>query len=164
MGVPVIPILKKVAIALVSDEKGRKWIGGVICGITFLMLMPVITLMAIFSGGIEIDMNGLLGQVNDQQAQMEIIAQEIEDEMLLAGYSERQIEYAQTFYMIALHDEGDDNGFIEQLMGCFVLEEEAEQTEEELVEEVNEVFGKDINLDEFLSAVEELHGTHVLDE
>ena len=54
MGVPVIPILKKVAIALVSDEKGRKWLGGVICGVTFIMLMPIITLMAIFSGGIEI--------------------------------------------------------------------------------------------------------------
>ena len=161
MAIPVIPILKKVAVALVSDEKGRKWLIGVICGVVFIALMPVITLLAIFSGGIDVDIDGLVGIVNEQQAQMEEIVQEIEDEMLLAGYSETQIEYAQTFYMIALHDEGDDNGFIEQLMGCFSFEE---QTEAELVDEVNEVFGKEINLEEFLSAVEELHGTHVSDE
>ena len=105
MAAPIIPILKKVAVAIVSDKKGRKWLLGVILGITFIILMPIIALLGIFSGGLDLNLDGIYDKIHEQQAKMEIVAQDIEDEMLNAGYTQQEVQEAQTLYIFALHDE-----------------------------------------------------------
>ena len=85
MAAPIIPILKKIAVALVSDKKGRKWLLGIILGVLFLILMPIIALLGIFSGGIDLNTDGLFDKIYEQQAQMEIVAQAIEGGMSNAG-------------------------------------------------------------------------------
>ena len=160
MAAPIIPILKKVAVAIVSDKKGRKWLLGVILGITFIILMPIIALLGIFSGGLDLNLDGIYDKIHEQQAKMEIVAQDIEDEMLNAGYTEVQVEEAQTLYLFALHDEGEEDGFVLRLVGCF----EADQTDEELVQKVNTEFGKEITPEEFQNAVQEFRDTQVSDE
>ena len=161
MAAPIIPILKKIAVALVSDKKGRKWLLGIILGVLFLLLMPIIAVLGIFSGGIDINTDGLFDKIYEQQAKMEVVVQEIEDEMLNAGYTQAKIEEAQTLYVFALHDEAEEDGFVERLIGCFTIED---QTDEELVSAVNTEFGKDIKCEDFLNAVQEFRDTQVSDE
>lgn len=161
MAAPIIPIIKKIAVALVSDKKGRKWLLGIILGVLFLLLMPIIAVLGIFSGGIDINRDGLFDKIYEQQAKMEVVVQEIEDEMLNAGYTQAQVEEAQTLYVFALHDEAEEDGFVERLIGCFTIED---QTDEELVSAVNTEFGKDIKCEDFQNAVQEFRDTQVSDE
>ncbi len=161
MAVPIIPILKKVAVALVSDKKGRKWLLGIILGVLFIVLMPIIAVLGIFSGGIDLNMDGLFDKVYEQQAKMEVVVAEIEAAMLEDGFTQTQVEEAQTLYVFALHDEAEEDGFVERLIGCFTLEE---QTDEELVLAVNTEFGKDIKCEEFQNAVQEFRDTQVSDK
>ena len=160
MAAPIIPILKKVAVAIVSDKKGRKWLLGVILGITFIILMPIIALLGIFSGGLDLNLDGIYDKIHEQQAKMEIVAQDIEDEMLNAGYTQQDVQEAQTLYIFALHDEAEEDGFVLRLVGCF----EADQTDEELVQNVNTEFGKEITTEDFQNAVQEFRDTQVSDE
>ena len=160
MAAPIIPILKKVAVAIVSDKKGRKWLLGVILGITFIILMPIIALLGIFSGGLDLNLDSIYDKTNEQQAKMEIVAQDIEDEMLNAGYTQQEVQEAQTLYLFALHDEAEEDGFVLRLVGCF----EADQTDEELVQNVNTEFGKEITTEDFQNAVQEFRDTQVSDE
>ena len=160
MAAPIIPILKKVAVAIVSDKKGRKWLLGVILGITFIILMPIIALLGIFSGGLDLNLDGIYDKIHEQQAKMEIVAQDIEDEMLNAGYTQQEVQEAQTLYIFALHDEAEEDGFVLRLVGCF----ETDQTDEELVQKVNTEFGKEITTEEFQNAVQEFRDTQVSDE
>ena len=160
MAAPIIPILKKVAVAIVSDKKGRKWLLGVILGITFIILMPIIALLGIFSGGLDLNLDGIYDKINEQQAKMEIVAQDIEDEMLNAGYTQQKVQEAQTLYLFALHDEAEEDGFVLRLVSCF----EADQTDEELVQNVNTEFGKEITTEDFQNAVQEFRDTQVSDE
>ena len=160
MAAPIIPILKKVAVAIVSDKKGRKWLLGVILGITFIILMQIIALLGIFSGGLDLNLDGIYDKIHEQQAKMEIVAQDIEDEMLNAGYTQVEVQEAQTLYLFALHDEAEEDGFVLRLVGCF----EADQTDEELVQKVNTEFGKEITTEDFQNAVQEFRDTQVSDE
>ena len=161
MAAPIIPILKKIAVALVSDKKGRNWLLGVLCGILFIIIMPIIAVLGIFSGGIDLNMDGLFDKVYEQQVKMEVVAAEIEEEMLNAGFTQTQVEEAQTLYVFALHDEGEEDGFVLRLVGCFTTEE---QTDEELVSAVNTEFGKDIKTEDFQNAVAGFRDIQVSDE
>lgn len=83
------------------------------------------------------------------------------EDCLYAGYTQTQVEEAQTLYVFALHDEAEEDGFVERLIGCFRTEE---QTDEELVSAVNTEFGKDIKCEDFQNAVQEFRNIHVSDE
>ncbi|MBQ7830606.1 MAG: hypothetical protein IJ393_00870 [Clostridia bacterium] len=161
MAAPIIPILKKVAVALVSDKKGRKWLLGIILGVLFIVLMPIIAVLGIFSGGIDLNIDGLFDKVYEQQAKMEVVVAEIEETMLEDGFTQTQVEEAQTLYVFALHDEAEEDGFVERLIGCFTI---ADQTDEELVSAVNTEFGKDIKTEDFQNAVAEFRDTQVSNE
>ena len=161
MAAPIIPILKKVAVALVSDKKGRKWLLGIILGVLFIVLMPIIAVLGIFSGGIDLNMDSLFDKVYEQQAKMEVVVAEIAETMLEDGFTQTQVEEAQTLYVFALHDEAEEDGFVERLIGCFTIEA---QTDEELVSAVNTEFGKDIKTEDFQNAVAEFRDTQVSDE
>ena len=71
------------------------------------------------------------------------------------------MEEAQTLYVFALHDEAEEDGFVERLIGCFTI---ADQTDEELVSAVNTEFGKDIKTEDFQNAVAEFRDTQVSNE
>lgn len=152
MAAPVIPILKKIAITLVTDKKGRKWLVGIICGVLFLCLMPMIAVLGVYSSGMDLNTDGVFDALYAQQAQMEVVAQEIGVQMIDAGYTYEQIEKAHALYMFALQNEGKSSGFVKRLIGCFELEE---QTDEELIHAVNTEFGKSIRTEEFQNTLQE---------
>ena len=51
--------LKKIAVALLSNPKVIKTVGGIVLGLIIIIVMPVVTVVSIFNGEIEIDTNEL---------------------------------------------------------------------------------------------------------
>lgn len=102
MAVPIIPILKKVAVAIVSDKKGRKVVIGIVLGIIFVIMMPIIAIMGIFSGGIDLGLDDINSLVQQQQTVGESTLTAIEESMLDEGYSQLKVEEAQAIYLLAL--------------------------------------------------------------
>ena len=49
MAVPVAAILKKVAVAVGSNKSVLKTVCGIVLGIIFIVLMPIIALLGLFS-------------------------------------------------------------------------------------------------------------------
>ena len=51
--------LKKIAVALLGNPKVLKTIGGIVLGLIIIIVMPVVAIVSIFNGDIEIDTNEL---------------------------------------------------------------------------------------------------------
>ena len=160
MAFPIIPILKKVAVTLVTDKKARKVILGIVLGIIFVILMPIIAILGIFSGGIDLGLDDINSLVEQQQTVGESTLTAIEEEMLSEGYSQLKVEEAQAIYLLALFDKTDEENFVERLVGCF----EEEQTDAELIASVNAEFGTAITPSEFTEALKEVREKYLNQE
>ena len=55
MSATVAAALKKAVVALLTDPKVRKTIVGIILGIIIIIVMPIIAVVSIFNGDIQID-------------------------------------------------------------------------------------------------------------
>ena len=55
MSATVAAALKKIAVALLTDKKALKTIGGIILGILVIIFLPVAAILSIFNGNIQID-------------------------------------------------------------------------------------------------------------
>ena len=154
MAAPALaPILKKIAVYVVTDKKLLKIVVGIVFGIIFIILMPLIAIFSIASGDIQLDTNYIQKNIVSKLTPEEISnLQKIEDNMNLiqtkmseAGFGEDKIKRAQVLYTLALFDYTDQDGFVDNLVGCF-----AEiQTDEELISTVNLMFGTNISYAEF---------------
>ena len=144
MSATVAAALKKIAVALLTDKKALKTIGGIVLGVLIIIIMPIVAVVSLFNGGIEIDTDRLQTMVvenlsAEEQAKLQAVEDTmyaIEDAMLAAGFPAR-VKEAQVLYVLALSDFADDNGFVEKLVGCFT----AEQTDAQLISAVNSAFG-----------------------
>jgi len=148
----IIPILKKVASVVLSDKKGRKAVLMIVGIVLVIIILPIIALLGIFSGGIDLGLNDINALVQEQQQVGESTLTAIEEQMLEAGYSELRVEEAQAVYLLALFDKGDEDQFVERLVGCF----EEEQTDAELISAVNAEVSTAINHSEFTEALKEI--------
>lgn len=156
----IIPILKKIAVAIVSDKKGRKVVIGIVLGVIFVIMMPIIAILGIFSGGIDLGLDDINSLVQQQQTVGESTLTAIEEQMLSEGYSQLKAEEAQAIYLLALFDKTDEENFTERLVGCF----ETEQTDTELITAVNAEFGTAINPSDFTVAVQEIRDKYAEQE
>ena len=161
MAAPIIPILKKLAVALVTDKKFRNRVFGIILGILIIIMLPVMAVVGVFSELGNINTSEMEQILSEYEATASAVATEIEEEMTALGYTSLQIEEAQTLYAFALYDYGAEEGFVEKLVGCYSLEE---QTDEELITKVNETFGTEYSAEDYTSLMQELRDNHVLDE
>ena len=161
MAAPIIPILKKLAVALVTDKKFRNRVFGIILGILIIIMLPVMAVVGVFSELGNINTSEMEQILSEYETTASAVATEIEEEMTALGYTSLQIEEAQTLYAFALYDYGAEEGFVEKLVGCYSLEK---QTDEELITKVNETFGTEYTADEYTDLVQEIRDTHVLDE
>ncbi len=155
MAVPIIPILKKIGTAVLSNKKGRKVVGGIILGSLVLLMTPAAIVLGIFSGSMDINTDGVQTIVKDRQETEEKRYAEIERSMQEAGYGEIKIREAQAIYSFALFNlSGDD--VAEKLTECFSAE-----TDEELAEKINGAFYTAFSVDEIsaiLQSVREEYG------
>lgn len=88
MAVPVAAILKKVAVAVGSNKNVLKTVCGIVLGIIFIVLMPIIALLGIFSGDadIEIDTEPIYDRIEEGQTEFTEMFDEIEEKMAEAVF------------------------------------------------------------------------------
>lgn len=148
MAVPIIPILKKVGAAVLSNKKGRKTVLYIILTVTIIVMLPMIAVMGIFSNDVRIDTSEIEGIMQEREKIEVERHAEIARIMTDAGYSEIKIREAQAIYSFALFDTaGDDSA--QKLSDCFTVE-----TDEELVEKINAAFGTNFAYEEIVAVLE----------
>lgn len=149
--------LKKIAVSLFADKKVLKVAGGIALGVIIIIAMPIVAVVSIFNGDVEIDYSRLdeiivenMDESDRENLELsESVLAELETKMTEAGFASR-IQEAQTLYLLGLVDRGGEEGFSDTLVGCFA----EEQTDEELIAAVNETFGSTITLEDFTRAME----------
>ncbi len=141
----VAAVAKKVAAYVLTDKKALKVVGGIVCGIIVIIIMPIIALLGIFTGGVEIDTNRLYEMIQEERTATVEKWSVVEAAMIDAGFDSTRIEEAQTIFVFALYDYVDDEGFNDKFIGCF----EVEQTDAELIANINSAFGTNLQVEDF---------------
>ena len=59
MSATVAAALKKIAVYILTDKKALKVVGGIILGIIIIIIMPIVALLGIFTGSVDIDTDRL---------------------------------------------------------------------------------------------------------
>ena len=152
MSATVAAALKKIAVALLTNPKTLETVIGIVLGIIIIIIMPIVAVVSIFNGSIEIDTDRLQTMVVEnlsaaEQAKLQFVEDtmySIEDEMKSAGYGGR-VKEAQVLYVLALSDYATQDGFVSKLVGCF----SEDQTDEQLIAAVNAAFGTQLTAEDF---------------
>lgn len=152
MSATVAAALKKIAVSLLTNPKVLKTIGGIVLGIIIIIIMPIVAVVSIFNGDIDIDTDRLQQMVvenmsAEEQAKLQFVEDTmyaIEDEMTAAGF-EGKVKEAQVLYVLYLSEYAGEDSFVQTLVGCFA----AEQTDEQLIAAVNVAFGTNLNAEDF---------------
>lgn len=152
MSATVAAALKKIAVALLTNPKVLKTIGGIVLGIIIIIIMPIIAIVSIFNGDIEIDTDRLQTMVvenlsAEEQAKLQFVEDTmyaIEDEMTAAGFAGK-VKEAQVLYVLVISDYAAEDGFISKLVGCFAKD----QTDAQLIAAVNAAFGTELTTEDF---------------
>ena len=152
-------IIKKLLLALLTDKKLRKTIGGILLGLVVLIMMPIGAVIALLNSEVVIDPEVLKQEV---QAQMsgenmaggELLSaklSEISAAMEEAGFAEF-VKPAQNISVVFLSDRLKEEGFAETLAGCF----QPGQTTESFLSVVNVTFGVEITAEELTAVAGDL--------
>lgn len=152
MSVTVAAALKKIAVSLLTNPKALKTIGGIVLGIIIIIIMPIIAVISVFNGSIEINTDRLQTMVienlsAEQKTKLQFVEDTmyaIEDGMTGAGFTDK-VKEAQVLYVLVLSDKANESNFISMLVGCF----EEEQTDVQLVDAVNDAFGTKLIAEDF---------------
>ncbi|WP_077534085.1 hypothetical protein [Massiliimalia massiliensis] len=152
MSATVAAALKKIAVSLLTNPKVVKTILGIVLGIIIIIIMPIVAIVSIFNGSIEIDTDRLQTMVVEnlsaEEQQKLQFAQDtmyaIEDEMKTAGFGGR-VKEAQVLYVLALSGYASEDGFVSKLVGCFA----EDQTDAQLIVAVNSAFGTQLTAEDF---------------
>lgn len=158
MAAPVlIPIIKKVATYIVTNPKALKKVVGIAIGVVIIITMPIIALLGIFTGDVDLNIDRLQEMIAENQSSASGVMTEIEEKMLSAGHSHLNVKEAQAIYSLALFTRGTEEGFADKLVGCF----SEGQSDEELIAKVNAAFGTNILASDFTSAVQKMRDEHI---
>lgn len=150
-------VIKKIALALLTDKKILKLLGGIVLGVLILVFMPIAVMLSVFSGNFDFD-NAAFEQTMQAQltssqhenfAEMEQTLLDIAEQMKAKGHEQRT-KQAQWLYLSALTKQAQQDGFVGKLVGCFA----DEQSDEELLEAVKTAFGVTVDLVEFRRLME----------
>ena len=157
MSATVGAALKRVAVYLLKDKKALKFVGGTILVILIVILMPIIALLGLFSGTIDIDTDHLHEMIAQQQSAIMSSWYDVESAMREAGYDQQRIQEAQVLVTFALYDQASQTGFADRLVGCFA----PGQTDAQLVSAVNNTFGTNIVTEDFTNAMASLRAAYI---
>lgn len=159
MGITVGAALKKVAVAILAEPKVLKNLGMAVLVVVVAMILPTVFVVSLFSGGFQVDSAELVQYVeaNLTAADVQLLRNventmsEIEAAMIDASLSD-EIGTAQALYIMALYDYAGQSGFVSRLVSCF----SAEQTDAQLISNVNREFGVDIDVADFTNVVKNI--------
>ncbi len=145
--------LKKIAVALATDRRNWEKIGIALLAVLLLFLLPVLSVEAVFQGNFDWDSPELvsavmgdldIGSLGFLETSDNVLTQ-IQEGLNTAGFGFDEFRKAQALYWLALSPFGEKPDFVEKLVGCFA----PDQTNEELIANVNAAFGTDIDPEEF---------------
>lgn len=153
MSATVVAALKKIAVAILTDKKLRKAVLGIVLGIIIIVIMPVVAVIALFNGDINIDTDRLQQIVveemsDEEKAKLQAVEdtmKAIETAMTEKGFTAERTKEAQVLYTLALYDHSKSDGFVERLVGCFA----EDQTDEQLISAVNAAFGTELKAEDY---------------
>lgn len=165
MSVTVAAALKKIAVAILTNPKVLKTIGGIVLGIIIIIIMPIVAVVSIFNGDIEIDTDRLQTMVvenlsAEEQQKLQFVEDTmyaIEDEMTAAGFDDQRVTEAQVLYVLALSDYAAEDGFVSKLVGCFAQG----QSDVQLIAAVNAAFGTDLSAEDFSKVMNSIRAVYI---
>lgn len=157
MSATVAAVAKKVATYILTNPKALKKVVGIVIGVVVIIAMPIIALLGIFTGGVDLNIDRLQEMIMENQASASGVMTEIEEKMLSAGYSHLNVKEAQAIYALALFTRGTEEGFVDKLVGCF----SEGQSDEDLIANANATFGTNILASDFSSAVQKMRDEHI---
>ena len=156
--------LKKIAVALLTDKRVLKAIGMTVLVLIVALLLPLMAMMAILSGDIELDTDALMEQIEINLTANDIaMLTHIEDTMeaidtaLTDAEMPSRVGEAQALYIMALYDHSGSSNFVSRLVSCFW----ENQTDTQLINAVNSEFGTNIAVEEFSRIAQNLRTTYI---
>lgn len=152
MSATVAAALKKIAVYILTDKKALKTVLGIVLGVIIIVVMPIVAVVSIFNGNIEIDTDRLQTMVvqnlsAEEKAKLQFVEDtmnSIDEKMKAAGFDGR-VKEAQVLYVLALSDFSHNHDFADKLIGCF----QENQTDEQLIAAVNSAFGTQLTAEDF---------------
>ncbi len=165
MSATVAAALKKIAVALLTDKKVLKTIGGIVLGIIILVIMPIVAVVSIFNGDVNIDtdrlqqmvVQNLSAEETDKLQFVEDTMVGIENTMTAAGFDARRAREAQVLYVLALSDYAHEADFISKLVGCFAQG----QSDADLIAAVNAAFGTELSAEDFTKVMNTIRAVYI---
>ena len=157
MSATVAAALKKIAVYILTDKKALKVVGGIVLGIIIIIIMPIVALLGIFTGSVDIDTDRLHEMIAEQQSVAIESWSNVETAMTNAGYDPLRIQEAQALFTFALYDHASEPDFASKLVGCFAQE----QTDEELISATNAAFGTNIEVSDFTNVMSSIRTSHI---
>lgn len=153
MSVTLGAALKKIAVALFTDKKVLKKVCGIILGIGVVVVMPIVAVISIFNGNINLDSDRLQEMVIENFSEEDLAKLQtvdststaIECQMTAAGFTADRIKEAQILYLLALSGKANEPDFVQKLVSCFAVE----QTDEQCIAKINNTFGIELRAQDF---------------
>ena len=156
--------LKKIAVALLTDKKVIKIIGGIIIGIIIIVVMPIVAVVSVFNGSMDIDTDKLYQSIQEnisaeQMENLQLINDtmtEVENQLKNKKLSDYNTQ-AEVIYLFSLSDKSEDEDFVKNFVSCF----KKNQSDEDLIKTVNQKFGTEIKYDEFQKMMQSIKGAEI---
>jgi len=156
--------LKKIAVALLTDKRVLKGIGMTVLVLVVVLLLPLMALMALLSGDIELDTDALMAQIEinlnaDEIAMLTSIEETMEaiDTALTDAEMPSRVGEAQALYIMALYNHSGSSDFVSRLVSCFW----ENQTDTQLINAVNSEFGTSIAVEDFSHVAQNIRTTYI---
>ena len=165
MSATVAAALKKIAVSLLTNPKILKTVLGIVLGIIIIIIMPIVAIVSIFNGGIEIDTDRLQTMVvetlsAEEQQKLQFVEDTmyaIETAMTEKGFTAERTKEAQVLYTLALSDHSKADGFVDKLVGCFA----EDQTDEQLISAVNAAFGTELKAEDYSKIINSIRANSI---
>ena len=156
--------LKKIAVSLLTDKKVIKIIGGIIICIIIVVIMPIIAVISIFNGSMDIDTDKLSQSIQEnisaeQMANFQLINDtmtEVEKQLDKKELSDCNTQ-AEVIYLFSLSDKPKDKDFVKNFVSCL----KKNQSDEDLIKTVNVKFGTEIEYSEFQKLMQSIKGAEI---
>ena len=156
--------LKKIAVALLTDKKVIKTIGGIVIGIIIIVVMPIVAVVSVFNGSMDIDTDKLNQSIQEnisaeQMENLQLINDtmtEVENQLKNKKLSDYNTQ-AEVIYLFSLSDKSEDEDFVKNFVSCF----KKNQSDEDLIKTVNQKFGTEIKYDEFQKMMQSIKGAEI---
>lgn len=161
MAAPIVPVLKKLGMAILTDKKASEKVIEIVLILIVFIITPILAVVGFCSELTRRGEDMMERIISEYEERINTVCEKIEEEMKTQGFTDLQIEEAQTLYAFALCDFGEQEDFLEKLLYCYRLKE---QTDEELIQKINEVFGTNYLAEEYTSLMQEIRDRYVLDE